>query len=253
MTGKEQYEQHLQGQKHAKKLKIFGHLSNQSDSPEITTTPVGQPVPGYSGKFVSTSEKSFASADSKGEVKKNGDANTAHQQPPPPPSLPRSLTTTTAVNQQPLSAMPGDDPVMNAVKANLMGSLPSKKPAYQGRCDVCNVPYTSKSHEEQHLSGKKHARKAQLQGGPTTLKPASFFCGFCNINVNSESQMDQHVSGTIHQKKVQQASGQQKRPQSVSDSGPSAAKKKFSGYDKAFIPPLQDPSQLMLQPLTYDK
>ena len=54
---------------------------------------------------------------------------------------------------------------MSAVKANLMGKLPTKRIAYEGRCSVCNVQYTSSSHEAQHMSGQKHLKKIKLAEG----------------------------------------------------------------------------------------
>ena len=65
------------------------------------------------------------------------------------------------------------DPVMKAVKANIMGKFPNKqgrfpkkrKAVMSERCDLCNVDYTSQSHKELHICGRKHARKVELSGG----------------------------------------------------------------------------------------
>ena len=61
------------------------------------------------------------------------------------------------------------DPEMKAVRANMLNKAPEntqkkKKPMMTERCELCSVDYTSPSHKEQHLSGKKHARKVETCG-----------------------------------------------------------------------------------------
>ncbi|XP_045183070.2 zinc finger protein 385B-like [Mercenaria mercenaria] len=236
MTGSENYQQHIEGKKHLKKLKALS-MGSSSVTQASTETGNGQSaqelvtVKGYGGQFVKPSSDT-------------GNQGNKVDLPPPPKN----------VNAAQILGTNNADPVMNAVKANLLGKLPLKRQAYDGKCEVCDVEYTSASHEEQHLSGKKHKKKVQAKE-VTGANAATLFCGFCNLHVNSVEQMDQHRSGTAHKKKVENA----KKAQQETQPPHSAAKKKFvpsSGTefsDQMLMPPLPPAALLDLKPLTYDK
>lgn len=239
MTGPENYQQHIEGKKHLKKLKASGMTPATQPMP-AENKPVQVKAKGYEGRFVKPS-----AAVSDQDNYRNEGKTEQHFTSPESAHAVQFLQTNNA------------DPVMNAVKANLLGKLPLKNPLYQGKCDICEVEYTSKSHEEQHLSGKKHKRKFQTKEALESQNGASFYCGFCNLHVNSIEQMDQHRSGSSHNKKVENAKNLQQRTQLPH----SAAKKKFvpsSGIESSDnvvmpTPPLPPATLLELKPLTYDK
>lgn len=224
MTGAANYQQHIEGKKHLKKLKSLGTLAVNKNTAENN---VQETAPAYAGNFVKP----------EGEDKK---AETTTASPPPKP-----------VNTAEILGTSNADPVMNAVKANMLGKLPLKRAAYDKKCDVCNIEYSSPSHEEQHLSGKKHQKKVQAKELEAT-KSATLYCGFCNLHANSIEQMEQHRNGSAHKKKVDKAQQQQQQAQH------SAAKKKFvpsSGAelsDRQIMPP-PPTAPPKLEPLSYDK
>lgn len=228
MTGSDNYRQHIEGKKHLKKLKALGIAAISKTTPAENTT-AGAEAPGYAGKFVKPA----------GENGNTG--NGTDQSPPTKPTKP--------INAAEILGTSNADPVMNAVKANMLGKLPLKRAAYDRRCDICNVDYSSLTHEEQHLGGKKHQKK-KLAKDMEATQSATLYCGFCNLQANSVEQMDQHRSGSAHKKKVEKAQEDQQQH--------SAAKKKFvpsSGTelsDSQILPP--PPTSLpKLSPLTYNK
>ncbi|XP_052765167.1 zinc finger protein 346-like [Mya arenaria] len=245
MTGPANYQDHITGKKHLKKLKALGDLPekfDQSAMPPSSTS--STPAAGYGGQFVKAAADTGEGVSGQGRgqfgLNVQGQVKGLSAQPPAPviPTPAEILGTTNA------------DPVMNAVKANYLGALPSKKLTYGRKCEVCNVDYTSASHEDQHLSGKKHKNKWALhklnENAEEIKKGATFFCGFCNMNLNSPVQLDQHREGTAHLKKVAQARKSQ-------EEGASAAKKTFVPSSETLPPIPPTTSPLELKPLTYDK
>lgn len=249
MTGAEPYKTHIEGKKHLKKLKALGLTSVLG----TTTTGSNQPdVKSYSNATVKPKEESKISTYNAEPVNATP-VNAKYSTEPV-----SAKYNTEPVNAAQILGTSNTDPVMNAVKANLLGKLPLKRAEYKGKCDVCNVEFTSKSHEEQHLSGKKHKKKVQAKEAKEGANATTFFCGFCNVQVNSVEQMNQHRSGTAHNKKVASARKAQQETQQGSPPPHSAAKKKFvpsSGtevWDNQIMSPPPVPPPI-LQPLTYDK
>ncbi|KAL4217725.1 hypothetical protein ACF0H5_022465 [Mactra antiquata] len=212
MTGDDNYRQHMEGKKHLKKVKSLGF--------DAGTSQIG----------------------SQGQTSTAVSSTTENSKPvlPPPPKQ---------IIAGDIIGTSNEDPVMNAVKANLLGKLPLKRVSYERRCDTCGVDYTSRSHEEQHLLGKKHLKKVQALKASEEGNAATLYCGFCNLTLNSIEQMEQHRNGASHKKKVEKAKADQVEH--------SVAKKRFVRSEEERIEsgliPLSNTTLPPLEPLTYDK
>ncbi|XP_052236721.1 zinc finger RNA-binding protein-like isoform X2 [Dreissena polymorpha] len=297
MTGTATYETHMSGRKHKRKLQALGAIALSkmaaipTSSTSTNTTVPQNKVSGYAGKFVRPSTEvkmetkeggtSMYAYGQFGQVQSStpGIADNTYMQSqaytqaqaytqPQAYSQAQAYTQsqtytqaqTTPVNTDARVVGAGNtDPVMKAIKANIVGSVSKKrKPAYDGRCEICGVDYTSKELENMHLLGKKHKKKLQSRlldnnavssdstgiSTPSTLNPASFYCGFCNLQLNSLLQLEQHRQGTSHLNKV-------KKCQDIQQEGATAAKRKFIPASETINTPMT--SLPHLEPLTYDK
>lgn len=72
------------------------------------------------------------------------------------------------------------------------------------KCQVCNIQCTGKSMLEQHLAGKVHRKKLELNE-QLTSNPHVLFCQLCNVRMTDKNGLDLHYNGKKHQKKANQA------------------------------------------------
>ena len=71
----------------------------------------------------------------------------------------------------------GNDPVGEAIRQNLLGTLSKKRKAMViGTCEPCGVDFNSEDQKTAHLTGKKHMKKIKLSIGEYFDKGVRDFC-----------------------------------------------------------------------------
>lgn len=203
----QQYNQHIAGKAHAKKVNAAGK-GNTAAASHIN--------------FVPASGDSHLHSVQAGPFPNFGAWPRTPFHPPPPPSSqyapagpPRARNPSGSKNkpkkkpppQPPTMTSSSDEPYImcDGVSVVALSALPTDP-----WCAICQVQLNSAEQAEQHYSGAKHVKKARLHrmnevGGfaQTSAGPGEHFCSFCCINVNSQEQMEIHRSGAQHRKQVE--------------------------------------------------
>ncbi|KAK3088576.1 hypothetical protein FSP39_020818 [Pinctada imbricata] len=212
---------HRNGKRHSKNLKVKGFLSSETAVATSTTSPTTAPDPSKMlyGKFVAASAET-----SKPPVTPlTAQPSSSTDKAPPVPAedaLPTEFTPkvpkSAPMFRKPahvdlLANLPGSNPIEKAIMGNALGKLPTKKRKYDGRCDYCNVDYTSESQEYQHLSGSKHIKKKKLVDATRAYTESlsmpmgftGFTCQYCNVQLNTMDQYEFHRKGQKHKKNLE--------------------------------------------------
>ena len=70
------------------------------------------------------------------------------------------------------------------------------------QCELCNVEIIGEGQYNMHLAGKKHQKNLLNKTG-TQVPTQHFRCEICNVEVQNEGQYSSHLEGKKHKKKVE--------------------------------------------------
>ena len=86
---------------------------------------------------------------------------------------------------------------------NLLNKTGTQVPTQHFRCEICNVEVQNEGQYSSHLEGKKHKKKVENPNQSFENNVQSKFqCEFCNVTICGEAQYNSHLVGKKHQKKV---------------------------------------------------
>ncbi|KAK7489196.1 hypothetical protein BaRGS_00019574, partial [Batillaria attramentaria] len=229
LNGIQQYDQHMAGKAHAKKLKAAASGNPAAAPVKINFVPAsGNDAHLHSVQPVGSTQKM---------------ATIAYQIPAPqvqkqyvppqaqnPPTGKKKKKKKGLGSQQPAPAVStvssSDDPQIYCDGVTVIGLSPVPTDLW---CEICQLQLNAPDQAAQHYSGSKHIKKARLYrlhqvGGfaESTSGHGDHFCSFCGIYVNSYDQMEIHRAGAQHKKQVER----RKRKQEETSAEPTATKAK---------------------------
>lgn len=77
---------------------------------------------------------------------------------------------------------------------------------YKGRCNICNLQFTSAAHLKGHVEGKKHIKEKRSwrsRGYPDLQNDQNgLYCDVCKCPFPGQESYEQHVVGTKHMKMI---------------------------------------------------
>lgn len=199
-TGLENYEQHLESEKHKKNmLCIDGRQDDSSvDSGNNTSSDSinGEAIKCYACYVCDLSFNSL-------EIFQNHSASTEHAlkviQKQAKSSVSQGSNGT--INHHEVSAINGK--VESTPEQSLLPDLNDNKSCLSyGECKVCKKVFSGPEPYKQHLESQTHKKKVALQQN-LTLVEENFKCEPCNKSFSGPVPYAQHMSSETHKKKIQ--------------------------------------------------
>lgn len=196
-TGFENYEQHLESEKHKKNMLCIDGRQNDSsvDSGNITSsdTVYGQAIRcsvcDLSFNSIETFQNHSVTPEHALKIMLNQAKSTATQ------------SSNGTINHHELNAIKGK--VESIPGESVLPELNDNKPYLSyGDCKVCQKVFSGPEPYKQHLESQAHKKKVALQQNPTCVE-GNLKCEPCNKAFSGPMPYAQHMSSETHKKKLQ--------------------------------------------------